>query len=121
MILKRDEKGLLHQLDLTLDDLPEGTQTNLLVMQHMYVLFTEAEQKAFDEQRKAAHDKLLAEKKAAEDAQAARKLAQEQEIVKTNEIQKAREAAEAAKDHALALALESIADLKKQVAELKAS
>jgi len=119
MIFKRDEKGLLHQLDLKLEDLPDGTQTNMLVVQHMYVLFTDAEQQAFDEQRRIAQEKMLAQKKAAEDAQAAKQAVRDREISKSVEIQKAKEAAEAAKEHALMLALEAVAELKQQVEELK--
>lgn len=119
MIFQRDEKGLLHQLDITLDKLPEGTQTNLLVVQHMYVIFTEAEQKAFDEQRKAAHDKLLAEARAAEEATALKQEARARDVAKLNEIDKARKQAEAAKDAALALALEQLAELKQKVSEIE--
>ena len=120
MIFKRDEKGMLHQLDTTLEQLAaEGKQTNLLVSQHMYVLFTDAEQSAFDAQRKAAQDRLLAEKKAADEAKEAKLAAQQRDIAKLNAIDKARKEAEEAKDNALALALEQLAELKQKVSKME--
>lgn len=121
MIFKRDEKGLLHQLDITLDDLPEGTGTNLLVAQHMYIVFTDKEQAAFDQQKKEAQERLLAEKRAADEAKVARAANQELEIAKANALQKAREEAEAAKDSALALALEQLAELKQKVSKMESA
>lgn len=120
MIFQRDAKGMLHQLDVTLEQLAaEGKNTNLLVSQHMYVLFTDEEQANFDRQRKEAQDRLLAEKRAAEEAKEARAAAIQQDINKARELQKAREQAEAAKDFALTTALEQLAELKKKVTELE--
>lgn len=120
MIFQRDAKGLLHQLDVTLEQLAaEGKQTNLLVSQHMYILFTDEEQAKFDRQKKEAQEALLAEKAAADAAKEAKLASQQREIVKAREIQKAREEAEAAKDNALALALEQIAELKQKVANME--
>lgn len=121
MIFKRDENGLLHQLDINLDQVSEGTGINLLVTQHMYVLFTDKEQYDLDQQRKKAQDRLLAEKEAADKAKEAKLAAQQREIDKNNQIQKAKEEAEAAKDNALALALEQLAELKQQVKDLQGS
>ena len=45
MIFERDDKGLLHQVELTLEDIAAaGRNLNLTTVQTFYVLFTPAEE-----------------------------------------------------------------------------
>lgn len=120
MIFKRDEKGMLHQIDVTHEQLAaEGRGVNLLISQHMYVVFTDAEQVKYEQQKKEAHERLLAEKRAADEAKEAKLVAEQRELNKANELQKAREKAEAAKDAVLATALDQLAELKQKVKEME--
>ena len=87
MIFQKDEKGLLHQVEVTLEQLAaEGKQVNLLISQHMYVIFTEIEQEKYDTQLKESREKELEEKKLANVAKEAKLLAQLQYIEKDNKL-----------------------------------
>lgn len=120
MIFERDENGLLHQVNMTVDDVAAaGRNMTLMGVQQWYVLLTPNEEKILKDQREAAQ----AEMKRIKDEEDARKakiaadkdiLAQQEAAVKQAEQEQAR-----AKDEALALALSKLADLEKKVAGLK--
>lgn len=121
MIFERDEKGLLHQVAMTVDDVAAaGRNITLMGVQQWYVLLTEKEENTLKSQREAAQAELKRikdeeDRKRELIAAEKDKLAQQEAAIKQAEKRQ-----QAAKDEALALALEKLKTLEKQVADLKA-
>lgn len=117
MIFERDENGLLHQQNVTLEEVAaSGRNITLMSVQQWYVLFTQKEEDDLRARRAAAQEEMD-KQKAEEDARKAviqaekDKLAEQERAVKQAERDK-----QAATDEALALALKKIAALEAKAA-----
>ncbi len=122
MIFERDDKGLLHQVPMSLKDVSDaGRNINMLMTQKLYVLFTPAEEDVRKQQKaeaKAREDARLAGIAARE---AANKAAADEAAKKAEELAKAQREAEDAKNNALAIALQEIARLSAKIDALTSS
>lgn len=121
-VFERDENGLLHQVNLSLEDISAaGRNINLLSIQTCYVLFTAEQEKQRAVQvaeAKAREDARLADLEAKRQA---REVAKQAEINKAKELEQAKKDAEAQKNQALTLALEQIKVLSDKIAAMEAS
>lgn len=119
MIFERDDKGLLHQVELTLEEIAAaGRNLNLTTVQTFYVLFTPKEEAEYAKARAEA----AAKQKAIEDERLAqmeaRKTEQQIALDKKKELMEAQKQAEKEKDKALALAFEQIQRLNAKIEAL---
>jgi uncharacterized membrane protein YqiK len=119
MIFERDDKGLLHQVDTTLEDVAAaGRNINMVMAQQFFVLFTSDEETKLAEQRAEARrieNELKSEALKAEEARQ-KAIAAEQDRLAA--IEQAKLDAQAAKDNALALALQKLTELQDKVDKL---
>jgi len=116
MIFERDAKGLLHQVNMTLEDVAAaGRNLNLTTVQTFYVLFTPTEESNFAAQKAEAARKQKEIEDKEKEALAAKSAEIKEQRDKQLELANAQRAAEAEKDRALALALEQIQRLNAKV------
>lgn len=121
IILEKDEKGLYHQVEMTLEDVANAGRNITLMSMQCYVLFTPEQEAA----RAAEIAAARAAQKAREDEVAAiQAVKKEQQIaqeLRITEITKVKKEAEDAKDNALAFALSKLQDLQAKVDAMEAA